>query len=154
MLKVILRDIGMLSTDNCKVIKDFEKSLSVMEILANILKTQEIPYAREEFRTYYELDEYNEILEKSLDVLDDIYEDDDIDNEDYDDQMIDELREDQYLALSQIYSYLYYHKFSPPNRDACMAFKNKIGWHIISVAEELSDVDFNDRTTFRVSDIM
>ena len=99
LLNLILEDRSILHSSDKGSIREFETSLIAQEILEKALKKKDIAYATELFREEFGIEDYCDIIFASVQNLDKVRESDLT----YDDQDIEELREDTYDALNGIF---------------------------------------------------
>lgn len=154
LVKLLLKQPEKLDSANAKNIAEYEASINVKEILFHILTNQELSYTKDSFILLFPLSNFVERLNSSLEKLDELEKNEE--NEDYDAQEYEELRESQQKVLIELYSHLHFNKneVSIDISDVIDFFNNGI----VPDYEEkldrfLEEVDFDDRESYRLSEI-
>ena len=149
-IKMILENpsVGVSHTHNSR--QEFEASINLKEILLHILETQDMRYSQKSLLKIFPLDEYINRIYKSIKNLDSFESND----EDYDDQDYEELRESQQQVLTDLYSILYFNRESETyeiikiyeffDEIFITCYNNKLECF-------LNEVDLHDTTTYKIS---
>ena len=149
-IKMILEspDVGISHTHNCR--QEFEASINLKEILLHILETQDMRYSQKSLLKIFPLNEYINRIFKSMNNLDTFEHND----EDYDDQDYEELRESQQQVLTDLYSKLYLNRESETyNITEIYEFFDQIFLNCYNSKLDhfLNEVDLNETNTYKIS---
>lgn len=150
LVKLILQNPHEIFTNTKDSRQEFEKSLNIQEIIYSVIYNQEMKFVREFLKDYFKLESFNDIIEKSIDRLDQL----EIEYSEYDAQDYDELREYQYIAIINIYMQLYLNStYSSTDKDEVLdEFTNKIGKSYMRELTKFNiESDFENHTTFKKS---
>ena len=149
-IKMILENpsVGVSHTHNSR--QEFEASINLKEILLHILETQDMRYSQKSLLKIFPLNEYINRIHKSIKNLDSFESND----EDYDAQDYEELRESQQQVLTDLYSILYFNRESETyeiikiyeffDEIFITCYNNKLEYF-------LNEVDLHDTTTYKIS---
>ena len=107
LLRLIMNTPSDIHSHDKETRREFEKSQNLQEILFSIIKNQEKEFTRDYFKNLFPLEGMFDEIDKSINKLNEIEENNEDDN--YDEQDYDELRDYQYFDLISIYSQLYLH---------------------------------------------
>ena len=148
---MIMKNPESLHSSNQGTRKDFEKSLNLQEIAISIISSQEMLFIRNFLKELFPLENLFQILDESIQTLNGFEKDD----QDYDDQDYEELREVQYVDMINLYIQIYLHPtYSDTKKSELMSWFPALATTYLNRWNKFnSDADFEDRTTFRRSDL-
>ena len=130
--------------------RDFIRALNTQEIVYSIIWNQQMKFMRKLLRSYFPFKDMMKQIEMSMERLNELEQQ----NKDLDSEDFDELREDQYIDIVNIYIQVYLSsKFSESNKEE---IAKEFADHIfVQYFQMLSDfkekTDFNDRSTYNLS---
>ena len=154
LVKLILRQPEKLDSDNANNSAEFEASINVKEILYHILSNKELSYTREKFMDLFPLEIFVDRLNASLEKLELLEKEED--DEEQDEQAYEELRESQQKALIDLYANLHFNinESKIEIGEVIDFFNNFIAPDYEQKIDRLLDeVDFEDRESYRLSEI-
>lgn len=105
LIKLILDQPELIHTHTKETRQEFEKALNIQEILFSILSHQNMFFIRDYLKSFFPAEGFYRIVDASIVKLDELEPNDDY----YDAQDYDELRDYQHVALLNLYNQLYLH---------------------------------------------
>ena len=130
--------------------RDFIRALNTQEIVYSIIWNQQMKFMRKLLKSYFPFPDLLKNVEMSINNLNEL----EIHNKDLDSDDFDELREDQYIDLINIYIQVYLNpKFSESNKeDIAREFADSIWGKYYEMLNRFNEkADFNDRSTYNLS---
>jgi hypothetical protein len=152
LVKLILDNPENVYSYNKENRNKFEMALNIQEIIFNILSNQEMMFTRDFLKQFFTIEKFFELIDKSISKLDEL----ELQDNEYDEQDYEDLRDWTYIALINIYHQLYFNiNYSHVEKESvAQKFNDIIGPIYKNKLNEFNNsTDFDDQETYKKSEL-